>query len=102
LLAIKSVYNGGVYYCPETSVHLTKEIEKQKLSREKIKEKLSTREIEIIVLICKGNSNKQIASIIGLSKRTVENYREKIMGKLEIKTSMELVVYAMQHDIYKN
>jgi DNA-binding NarL/FixJ family response regulator len=102
LTAILSVYNGGIYYCPETSAHLVSEVADHEIHKNAVREKLTAREIEIIDLICKGYHNKEIASILKLSKRTIENYREKIMEKLELRSSIELVVYAISNGIYKD
>jgi DNA-binding NarL/FixJ family response regulator len=61
--------------------------------------RLSLREIELFQLIAEGNSNKEAASILGISHRTVENHRARIMHKLGLHSLSELVRYAVRHKI---
>jgi DNA-binding NarL/FixJ family response regulator len=57
---------------------------------------LSTREIEVLKLIANGKPNKEVAEILSISVRTVENHRASIMNKLGLKTTASLVNYAIQ------
>jgi DNA-binding NarL/FixJ family response regulator len=57
---------------------------------------LSPREIEIIKLIAEGKSSKEIAEILFLSFRTIQNHRTKIMRKLNLKKNTDLVRYAIR------
>ena len=56
---------------------------------------LSSREEEILRLISKGRTNKQIAHELSLSVRTVERYRSSIMRKAGLQNRAELVAYAV-------
>lgn len=56
---------------------------------------VSPREREIIILLGKGNSSKQIADILGITKNTVDNHRQRLLKKFDVKSSSELVVKAM-------
>lgn len=60
---------------------------------------LTTREIEIVRLIAKGLIAKEIASELNLSVHTVYTHRKKIMKKLAIGSSSELVLYAVNQGI---
>ena len=57
---------------------------------------LSSREREILRLICKGRTNKQIAEELFLSVRTVERHRTSIMRKAGLENRAELVAYAVR------
>lgn len=57
---------------------------------------LTTRELEVLRLICDGKSNKEIASELGLSANTVSVHRANIMDALGIHKTAELVVYAIR------
>ncbi len=57
---------------------------------------LSARESEIMKLLAEGKSNKEIASETGLSVRTVEYHRAKLMKKLNLKSVADLIKYALQ------
>jgi DNA-binding NarL/FixJ family response regulator len=103
LQAIKAVSEGGAYYCSEVSVLLIKKIKESSLGADKKSQiaDLTPREQEIIKLICKGHSNKEIATILNLSKRTVEGYREKIMSKVQARNSLDIMTYAIKNNLYK-
>jgi DNA-binding NarL/FixJ family response regulator len=57
---------------------------------------LSPRQKEVLTLIARGLSTKQIASELGLSAKTVETYRAQLMEKLDIKDIARLVIYAIR------
>ena len=59
--------------------------------------RLTPRELDILPLLAKGNTNRQIAALLRLSMRTVENHRANLMGKLGLVSRVELVTYAEEH-----
>lgn len=59
-------------------------------------EDLSLREREVLILVCEGLSNKQIAQRLYLSVRTVENHLSNIYTKLEVESRTEAAVLALQ------
>jgi DNA-binding NarL/FixJ family response regulator len=61
---------------------------------------LTPREIEILTLIAEGKSSKEIAEALFLSFRTVQNHRTKMMKKLALRKSADLVKYAIQKGYY--
>jgi DNA-binding NarL/FixJ family response regulator len=61
----------------------------------------SKKEIEIIRLICEEYPSKQIASMLGLSIRTVENYREKIQEKTGARNMVGIALFAIKNNIYQ-
>jgi len=61
--------------------------------------KISPRQREILQLLAEGKSGKEIASILDISVRTVEFHKYRMMEQLNIKTSAELVQYAVKHGI---
>ncbi|MGO9227947.1 MAG: response regulator [Bryobacteraceae bacterium] len=60
---------------------------------------LSTRELEVLQLIVNGKSNKDIATVLGLSANTVAVHRANIMQALGIHNTAELVVYAIREGL---
>ncbi|WP_395398072.1 response regulator transcription factor [Novosphingobium sp. BL-8A] len=60
---------------------------------------LTAREREIVQLIAEGKLNKQIAHILDISVKTVETHRAAAMHKLKIRTTAELVLYAVRNNI---
>ena len=96
LLAIKEVSEGFT--------HFKKGIAEIRNDNQLISKKLSLKEftiteISLIKLICKQLTNKEIAHTLGLSKRTVEDYRRKIQEKLNAKNAIGIVLYALENEI---
>lgn len=63
---------------------------------------LSPREIEIVRLVVDGKIAKEIASQLNLSTHTIYTHRKNIMNKLELKSTSELVLYAVEKGIVKS
>jgi DNA-binding NarL/FixJ family response regulator len=59
-------------------------------------ELLSEREREVFQLIAEGNSNKEIANLLSLSVSTVETHRARIMEKLDLHNTAEIILYAVR------
>jgi DNA-binding NarL/FixJ family response regulator len=60
---------------------------------------LTTRELEVLQLIVNGKSNKEIATVLGLSANTVAVHRANVMQTLGIHNTAELVVYAIREGL---
>lgn len=60
---------------------------------------LSPREREVLQLVVEGNTTAQISDSLALSPRTVDNYRSRIMQKLNVNTLPDLVKFAIRHGI---
>lgn len=60
---------------------------------------LSDQELRILSLISEGKTNKEIASDIFLSEKTVRNYVSSILSKLNLKTRSEAAAYAVKHNV---
>jgi len=61
--------------------------------------RLTPREREILQLLAEGKSNKEVASLLGISVNTAEAHRANIMLKLDVRSLAELVVYAIRNKI---
>lgn len=92
--ALLKVYNDGFYYSEIISNFL---INKMKNSHNRAF--LKEREVEFIKLACTEKTYKEIAVEMCLSPKTVDGYRENLFQKLEIKTRIGLVLYAMKNKI---
>ena len=60
---------------------------------------LSSREVEVCRLFCNGLTYKEIGATLHISPRTVESHKKNILAKLHIKTTAEIVKYAIQHHL---
>jgi len=94
--ALETVYDGGSYFSSELLENLVNNLKTIKKDKETHTE-LSERELEILVLICQGFSNQEIADQLFISKRTVDKHRANILEKSESKNTAQLVVYAIKN-----
>jgi DNA-binding NarL/FixJ family response regulator len=60
---------------------------------------LSAREREIVQLLAEGKSNKEVAAVLGISVKTAETHRNRIMRKLKLYSICDLVHYAVRNEI---
>ena len=60
---------------------------------------ITRRETEVLKLLARGRANKDIASELGISLRTVETHRANIMQKLQLHSVQDLVRYAVRHKL---
>lgn len=84
--AIKQVYNGHKYYNQELSKKMI-----DSMAEVKSLKKLTKKESEILELLSKGHTTKEIASKLYVSTRTVETHRSNMLKKLEVKNTVELI-----------
>jgi two-component system, NarL family, response regulator NreC len=101
--AIRTVYQGDPYYCKTTSHKLTSMIARSRFNpyKKAARVEFSEREVEIIDLICRECTNKEISDKLFISVRTVEGHRLKILEKMNVKNTVGLVVYALKMGIVK-
>ncbi|NOH83985.1 response regulator transcription factor [Vibrio genomosp. F6] len=91
--AIKTVNQGSTYFCESvTQTLFTQQIE---TSAQK-PNPLSRREEAVLKLVAQGASSKKIATLLGISYRTVETHRQNIKHKLDIHSTAELAKYALE------
>ncbi|MBH2003554.1 MAG: response regulator transcription factor [Sphingobacteriia bacterium] len=96
MAAIQKVYNGGIYF-PDTILNA---LEAQSRLRQQVDTAhLTQREKEIIALMEKDLSNKQIADQLDISVRTVETHRKNIFRKTGTNNVLSLVKWAYAHKI---
>lgn len=61
----------------------------------------SPKEIKVIKLICKQYTSKEMAEVMNLSFRTVEDYRNRIQKKIKAKNAVGIALYAVKNGIVK-
>lgn len=99
LNAIQKIANGGIYFSEEVLNELAAFSQTRK---EEDKVQLTVREKEIIQLMEKEYSNKQIADELFISERTVETHRKNIFRKTSTNSVLGLIKYAYQHKIIQS
>jgi two-component system response regulator NreC len=96
LLAIRQVSRGQVYLSPGVSRAV---MEVYQSKSEKSKNPLTSRERQVLQLVAEGKSTKDVASLLGISVKTAESHRTRLMQKLDIHETASLVLYAVRHGI---
>lgn len=94
--AIEKIANGGVYFSEEVLNELQ---HFSNMKKENEETNLTTREVEIIKLIEKECSNKDIATQLFISERTVETHRKNIFRKTKTNSVIGLIKYAYEHKL---
>ena len=99
--AIQAVRKGKTYFCNQASEALQREVMRSKRFRRNFHRfrQLSEREIEVLKQICQERTNKEIAEELSLSVRTVDNHRNKLLEKCEVKNTAGLVMFAIRHGL---
>jgi DNA-binding NarL/FixJ family response regulator len=96
--AIKMLRQGEFYLSPAFSKGLAEDWVETLRSRSAPPpaEKLTLREREVLKLIAEGKASKEVAELLSISVRTAEHHRARIMDKLQIRSTAELVKYAIR------
>jgi len=100
LFALKKIKSGENYFSSGIQNTVYKSFTNSVKYQEKIHDDILTdREIEIIKEITEGLSYKEIAEKLFISKRTVETHKKNILTKLKLKTTVDIVKYAILNGI---
>lgn len=100
LKAIAAVVAGHTYLSPEISDVVLKDYAASVSdSRQSAFSVLTPREREVLQMMAEGNAMKNIAQRLGVSIKTIETHRQRIMDKLEIHSVAELTKYAIREGI---
>ncbi len=99
--AISTVYHHKPYFCKEIAERLTEIVTKNYQLPPSPDVHFTEREREIMRLICKECTSKEIAYTLSLSKRTVEGHRTRIMDKVGAKSIAGVIRYAVEKGVWK-
>ncbi len=101
LAAIYAINKGENYYNKDISDTVLKSIMRKSSSGDKRDQgvALTEREMEILRNVVEGYTNKEIARKLCISIRTVDSHKNNIMHKLNLKSSVELVKYAIKNNL---
>ena len=98
LAAIKSIRGGEIYLSSLLAKELTKDFMRVSSGDHEFPTQILTlREREVLKLVAEGKTSAEIASLLFISARTVQNHRANIMKKLNLKRTADLVKYAILH-----
>ncbi len=97
--AIRAVSAGQGYFGPQAAKALAASYERGGAVAEDPYERLTTREREVFHLLIEGRTNAQIARLLFISPKTVDNHRTRLMEKLGVHSTAELIRYAAKHKL---
>jgi len=96
--AIRTVAAGGSLISPQTIARMLSGRRKT----DGLREQLTGREREVLVLVAEGASNRAIATVLGISYLTVRSHMRNMAGKLAAHSKLEVLVRARQLDLVSN
>src|SRR5919197_1518648 len=91
--AVRAVSGGAIYLTSKASHSVLHAFSKK---TDESEDPLSTRERQVVQLIAEGKSMKEIGSILGISSRTADSHKAKIMSKLRLHDMASLIRYAIR------
>ncbi len=94
---IHRVMQGEVVIHPRVANRLVRELAKNDRKKEDLR--LTRREKDVLQLLVRGNTNKEMADIMFISEKTVKNHLTSIFKKLSVKDRTQAAVYALKNQI---
>jgi DNA-binding NarL/FixJ family response regulator len=99
--ALDQVSKGYPYYCLTTSTKMIRLLGKSPFNPyAQSRISFSDTERKIIQLVCQEKDNKEIAAVLFMSIRTVENNRSRILKKMNARSAAGIAIYAIKHGLY--
>jgi DNA-binding NarL/FixJ family response regulator len=99
ITAIREAMQGRTYVTPMIAGELIGSYKNGNLRAAESSAALSPRQREVLQLLADGKSTKEIGALLNISNRTAEFHKYRMMEQLKIKTSAELVQYAVKHGL---
>ncbi|MBU8882113.1 response regulator transcription factor [Kaistella sp. DKR-2] len=97
--AINIVHKKGIFYTDLLTQSLLK-IKTEEKFMNSLNDTLKDRELEFIKLACSELTYREIADQMFLSPRTIDGYRDSVFIKLNVKTRVGIVLFAIKHNLY--
>lgn len=94
LCAIRKVAQGGCYASPSLAEHLILSMAQE--AEEPLHTRLSNREYQVLCMLASGKTVSAIGEDLALSVKTISTYRSRLLEKLQMRTTAELIHYAIQ------
>lgn len=98
--AINIVMNGESYIQPKLIPVLNNRLVSRDVDKDKI-DSLTSRELEVLVQVANGMINKEIATTLNISERTVKNHISNIFKKIDVSDRTQAAVFAIKNDLIK-
>lgn len=97
--AIRTTYNGEGVFEPEVTEKLVHRVHRQ--HQNQLHDELTSREMEILLLIAQGKSNQEIADELFITLKTVKTHVSNILAKLNVEDRTQATIYAFKHRLVK-
>lgn len=97
--AIERIAAGLKYVSPELAERMLVQLEQGRSFAVQPHERLTAQEFRVMLLICEGHKAGEIAGAMGLSPKTVSNYRTRILEKTGWRSDAEVAKYCVQHGL---
>ena len=99
--AVRAVYQGHIYLDPMIASVVVNDYRRrlEDAPEDDQIENLTPREREVLVLVAKGHTNREVAEILGISHKTVDYHRTNVMRKLDVHNRTELTRYAIRRGL---
>jgi len=99
IVAIQSVYSGNQYITPGVAQKLALSLVNKR--GKSLLEELTQREVQVMLMVVKGESNREISEKLCLSPKTTSTYRGRLFDKLGVDNDVELTRFAIRHGMIK-
>jgi DNA-binding NarL/FixJ family response regulator len=96
LTAVRSVHAGRGYFGPQAARTLADQLQHPERTLDDPYGRLTAREREVFHLIAEGHTTKEIARRLDIGVKTAENHRGRVLDKLDVRNTAELVRYALR------
>ena len=96
--AVRAVHSGQRYLSGKISPHVLDDYIRERGPDHPL-ERLSRRELQVLKLIVEGHTSGQVGALLGLSPKSIDTYRSRMMRKLEIEDLATLVKFAIRHGV---
>lgn len=97
IIALGRVSSGKIYLGQTTAEYLAQSVKEPKKSA--IENILNEREMDILRLVAEGKTAKEMAEVLFLSRRTIENYKNSILKKLNLHKTSDLIKYSFENKV---
>jgi DNA-binding NarL/FixJ family response regulator len=97
-VAIRRAHAGEVHLDPQVARLLARRIRSRR-DDEPAREPLTEREREVLGLVAKGHSNKEIAALLDITERTARTHVSNILGKLDLTSRTQAALWAIEHKV---
>jgi two-component system, NarL family, invasion response regulator UvrY len=98
LAAVLKVAHGGRYVQPALLEKLPQQIANGALHASPV-QSLSDRELQVLKMLAEGHTGREIGGFLHLSVKTVDTYRARLLAKLKLQTTADLIRFALRHGV---